>query len=295
MSRPALMHSSVAFCSILFLPLAIQCLAFPKVEKMEVSNAYTEEEQPQKMDTGDQENISFAPKYMPQQMSSEAPMTLAPTSSTHSILEGITDVTCDFLKFVDYQLFASESQEAVCLGNTPPSYITTKEMLTVNPRTEEVKTDAAEKMTSFPGVDSTADTEPDGERPSEKPADKPQTTATIHLVATPEDILDIDPTADSLLGYLKVTVSVSTAVPSSLRNDNGHSRTRHSSVTQRHTEVPRGCGEPKEDISTPFPVSADVGATELSRRWESLATPASTTVVPLPLLWKVIRECGFSV
>ena len=36
-------------------------------------------------------------------------------------------------------------------------------------------------------------------------------------------------------------------------------------------------------LKTPSPVSADVGATELSRRWESLATPASTAVVPLSL------------
>ncbi|XP_052588292.1 armadillo-like helical domain-containing protein 4 [Peromyscus californicus insignis] len=357
MSRPTLMHSSVAFCSILFLPLATQCLAFQKVEKMEVAHAYAEKEQSQKMDTGDQENISFAPKSMPQQMSSEAPMVLSagssvmqlnkvtpvPTSSTHSILEGITDVTRDFLKYVDNQLFPSESQEAVSLGNTPSSYINTKEMITANSRPEELKTDAVKKTTAFPGADSTADTEPGGERPSEKPADNAQTTITIHLVATPEDILNIDPTADSLLRDLKVTVSVSTAVPvssvpsdewddtkfesvsqtripdsgdsaetqvitepphrmhesyegiegspastkvtkvSSLRDNNGHSRTRQYSVTQRHTELPRGCGEPEEDMLTPFPVSADVDATELSGRWESLATPASTTVVPLPL------------
>ncbi|XP_059129089.1 armadillo-like helical domain-containing protein 4 [Peromyscus eremicus] len=357
MSRPTLMHNSVAFCSILFLPLATQCLAFPKVEKMEIAHAYAEKEQSEKMDIDDQENISFAPKSTPQQMSSEAPMVLSAgssvmqlnkvvngaTSSTHSILEGITDVTRDFLKYVDNQLFPFESQEAVSLGNTPSSYINTKEMLTANSKTEELKTDAAKKTTAFPGADFTADTEPGGERPSEKPADNAQTTITTHLVATPEDILNIDPTADSLLRNLKVTVSVSTAVPvssvpsdewddtkfesvsqtstadsggsaetqvrkepphgmhesyegiegspastevtkvSSLRDNNGHSRTRQYSVTQRHIELPRGYDEPEEDMSTPFPVSADMGATELSRRWESVATPASTTVVPLPL------------
>lgn len=54
-------------------------------------------------------------------------------------------------------------------------------------------------------------------------------------------------------------------------------------VTQEHVEVPRGSGEQEDGMSTPSPVSADVGATELSRRWESLATPASTAVVPLSL------------
>lgn len=52
-------------------------------------------------------------------------------------------------------------------------------------------------------------------------------------------------------------------------------------LTQEHVEVPRGSGEPEDGKPSPSPVSADVGATELSRRWESLASPASTTVVPL--------------
>ena len=54
-------------------------------------------------------------------------------------------------------------------------------------------------------------------------------------------------------------------------------------VTQEHVEVPRGSGEPEDGMPSPSPVSADVGATELSRRRESLATPASTAVVPLSL------------
>ncbi|CAO2590664.1 Armadillo-like helical domain-containing protein 4 [Lemmus lemmus] len=127
------------------------------------------------------------------------------SSSTQPIVEGITVVTSDFLKYVDNQLFATESQEAVSLGNTPSSYINTKEMLTASPRTEKAETDAA-KMPAFPGVDSTADTEPDGERPSEESDDNVQTTITTYLEATPEDVLNIVPTADSLLGELKVTV-----------------------------------------------------------------------------------------
>ena len=40
-----------------------------------------------------------------------------------------------------------------------------------------------------------------------------QTTATTYLETTPEDVLSIDPTTESLLGDLQVTVSVSPAVP----------------------------------------------------------------------------------
>ncbi|KAL1780908.1 hypothetical protein HispidOSU_019288 [Sigmodon hispidus] len=136
-------------------------------------------------------------------------------SSTQVIVEGITAVTGDFLKYVDNQLFAAESQEAFSLANIPSSYTNTKEMLKANPGTEEVETDAAKRPTAFPGVDFTIDTEPDGERTSEKPADSAQTAPTTHLVATTKNILNIDPTASSLLKNLKVTVSVSTADPGS--------------------------------------------------------------------------------
>lgn len=54
-------------------------------------------------------------------------------------------------------------------------------------------------------------------------------------------------------------------------------------VTQEHIEVPRGSGEPEEGMPSPAPVSADVDATELSRQWVSLATPAHPTVVPSSL------------
>lgn len=161
------------------------------------------------MNTDDQENISFAPKYTPQQMSSDAPMGLSaapsvtplhkvfsvsreshlagagllyPTStgvysssepvvstseqehgssqlermspehslsksmlivavssslsslnpdqdepysssSTQSTVQGITDGAHGFLEYLDNQVFATGSQEAVSLGNSPPSYI----------------------------------------------------------------------------------------------------------------------------------------------------------------------------
>ncbi|XP_075806237.1 armadillo-like helical domain-containing protein 4 [Microtus pennsylvanicus] len=320
MSRPALLPSSVPFCRVLFLTLATQCLAFPKVEKRETAHAYAQTEQSWKMDTGDGENISSAPEHMSQQASSEAPMVLSagpsvmplnkvfsvnkehhlpgagllnpnipdlqsstepavsaseqghgpsqlegmsseqrlpkalsiiavssPTSlnphqegpqsnsSTQPIVEGITVETRDFLKYVDNQLFAPESQEAVSLGHTPSSYINTKEMLAASPRIEKADTDAAKRTTAFPGVDSTADPEHDGERPSEESDDNVQTTATTYLETTPKDALNIDPTAESLLGDLKVTVSVSTAVPVSSVPSDEWDDTKFESVSQART------------------------------------------------------------
>lgn len=269
MSRPTLLHGSVAFCSVVCLTLATHCLAFPKVEKRETAHAHGETQQSWEMNTGDQENISSAPKHMSQQMPSESPMVLSagssvmqlnkvtsvnkerhlpgagllhpdipdlhsssepvisaseegqgprqlakmspehrlskamsiiavssPTSlnphlegphsssSTQPIREGITDVTRDFLKHVDNELFATESQEAVSLGSTATSYIKTKEMRTANPRTEKFETDASKGMTAVPRIDSTTDTEPGWGRgrPSEKSGDNSQTTATTHLV-----------------------------------------------------------------------------------------------------------------
>ncbi|XP_021059531.1 armadillo-like helical domain-containing protein 4 [Mus pahari] len=292
MSRPTLMPSCVAFCTILFLTLATGCGAFPKVERRETAHEYAEKEQSQKMNTDDQENISFAPKYMLQQMSSEAPMVLSegpsviplhkvfsvdkeshlpgagllhPTSpgvysssepvvsaseqehgpsqletmssehslskamltlavsplaslnpdqegpynssSTQPIVEAVTDVTHSSLEYLDNQLFAAKSQEAVSLGNSPSSSINTKEP-------EKIKADAAAMgTTAFPGADSTRDTEPDKERPSEMAADDGQSTTTKHLVTVPKNVLTIEPTAGSILGGPKVTVSVSTAGP----------------------------------------------------------------------------------
>lgn len=157
------------------------------------------------------------------------------SSSIQPIVEGITVVTCDFLKYVDNQLFATESQEAVSLGHTPSSYVNTREVLAASPRTEKSDTDAAKRPTAFPGVDSTADTERDGERPSEESDDNVQTTATTYLETTPEDVLNIDPTAESLLGDLKVTVSVSTALPGSSVPSDEWDDTKFESVSQART------------------------------------------------------------
>ncbi|KAL6031200.1 hypothetical protein STEG23_018572, partial [Scotinomys teguina] len=122
-------------------------------------------------------------------------------------------------------------------------------MLTANPRTEKVETDAAKSTIAFPGVDSTTDTEPDGERLSEKQADNAQ-----NLVANPDDILNIDPTAESLLGDLKVTefglvqhVSLLSRHHSEMTMATQEPDTTLSLVAQRHIEVPRGSGEPEEE------------------------------------------------
>lgn len=514
MSRPTLLPSCVAFCSILFLTLATGCRAFPQVERRETSHAYAEKEQPQKMNTDDQENISFAPKYTPQQMSSDAPMGLSAgpsvtplhkvfsvsreshlagagllyatstgvyssgepvvstsdqehspsqlermspehslsksvltvassspaslnpdqeepysSSSTQSMVQGITDGAHGFLEYLDNQVFATESQEAVSLGKSPPSSINTKE-------TENIKADAAMRTTAFPHVDSTREMKPDRERPSEMAVDNVESNTTKYLVTLPKNVLTIEPTADSVLGNPKVTVSVGTPDPVSsvfseewddtkfesinrgrppesgdnaetqVRTEQPHGnsesfegteesptstevakvapglpggetplgttlvtalgderstvlthqisftptspvedpevstmklfssaggftastqgdRTQLSSetavslsqyesvpqqaagnvlkemtmatqeidstlpvVTQEHmttVEVPRGSGEPEEAMPSLSSVSAEVDDAELSRRWESLATPASTTVVPLSL------------
>nr|XP_034354243.1 armadillo-like helical domain-containing protein 4 [Arvicanthis niloticus] len=291
MSRSTLLLICVAFCSILFLTWTPGCQAFPKVERRETAHASAEKEQTQKMNTDDQENISFAPKYMPQQMSSEVPMVLSagpsvtplhkvfsvnkesqlpgagllhPTSpgidspsepvvsaseqehgpsqlermspehslsramftvavsspaslnpdqggpysnlSTQPIVEAVTDGTHGFLEYVDNQLFATESQEAVSLGNLPSSSVNTKEP-------EKIRADAARITTAFPGVDSTRDTEPDRKRPSEMATDDAQTTTTKYLVTVPKNVLTIEPTAGRILEDPKVTVSATTPGP----------------------------------------------------------------------------------
>ncbi|KAH0502568.1 hypothetical protein LTLLF_192075 [Microtus ochrogaster] len=358
MSRPTLLPSSVPFCSVLFLTLATQCLAFPKVEKREMAHAYAQTEQFWKMDTGDGENIS-APEHMPQQTSSEAPMVLSagpsvrPLNKVFSInkehhrpgtgllnpnmpdLQSSTEpaVSASEQGHGPSQLEGMSSEQrlpkalSIIAVSSPTSLnshqegpqsssstqpivegitVVTRDFLknaSCQSKKEKAETDAAKRPTAFPGVDSTADTEHDGERPPEESDDNVQTTATTSLETTPEDVLNIDPSADSLLGDLKVTVSVSTAVLVSSVPSNERDDTKFESVnitqemtmttqepdptlplvTQEHVEVPRGSGEPEDGMPSPSPVSADVGATELSRRWESLATLASTAVVPLSL------------
>ncbi|XP_029422553.1 armadillo-like helical domain-containing protein 4 isoform X2 [Nannospalax galili] len=282
MSRATVLHICLAFCSLLFLSFTTQCLAFPKVERREIADAYAEKGQSERMDIGDQENSSITPEHKPQQMSSDDPTVLSArpsmtplsgllhpnspglhfatepvvpareeahgssqlektspehrlskamltiavttTASLNSDQEGpfssssiqppveeITEATQGFLKYTDNQLFATESQEGVSLGQSPSSYINTKEMLTTEPRIEKVEGHVVQRTTSFPGVDFTADTKPDGKASQTTPLNV-QATATKHLLATSEYVLSVEPETDSLLGAPQITVSVSTAV-----------------------------------------------------------------------------------
>lgn len=356
MSRPTLLPTWVAFCSVLFLTLATGCQAFPKVERRETAHAYAEREQSQKMNTDDQENISFAPKYMLPQMSSEAPMVLSegppviplhkvfsvnkeshlpgagllhPTSpgiysssetvvsaseqelermpseqslpkatltvavsapaslnpdqegpynssSTQPIVQGITDVTHGSLEYLDNQLFATKSQEAVSLGSSPSSSINTKEP-------EKIKADA------FPAVDSTRDTESDKERPSEMAGDDAQSTTTKYLVIVPKNVLTIDPTAGSVLGDPKVTVSVSTPGPISSVFSEEWDDTKLESIsrgrpsepgdnaeTQVRTEPPHGTYESFEGTEE-SPTSTEV--TKVAPGFPGGETPLGTALV----------------
>ncbi|XP_007519308.3 armadillo-like helical domain-containing protein 4 [Erinaceus europaeus] len=140
-----------------------------------------------------------------------------PFSSTNvqPVAEGTTEITQDFLKHEDSQLFASESHNGVSLGHSPSPYVNTKEMVTTNPRTEKSESDTEHRTISFPGAEPTADTEPasltlDPEEPSQMTADNTKFSAAKF---TPEYTLSIESETDSLPGAPEVTVSVSTAVP----------------------------------------------------------------------------------
>ena len=348
-SRPTLIPTCVAFCSILFLTLATGCQAFPKVERRETAQEYAEKEQSQKMNTDDQENISFAPKYMLQQMSSEAPMVLSegpsviplikvfsvnkeshlpgagllhptspgvysssepvvsaseqepgpsllermssehslskamltvavssPTSlnpdqegpynslSTQPIVAAVTDVTHGSLDYLDNQLFAAKSQEAVSLGNSPSSSINTKEP-------EIIKADAAMGTTVVPGVDSTGDMEPDRERPSEMAADDGQSTTTKYLVTIPNNFLTTEPTAGSILGDAKVTVSVSTAGPVSSIFNEEWDDTKFESISRGRPPEPGDNAETQMRTKPPHGTYESFEGTEES--------PSSTAVL----------------
>ncbi|XP_028614451.1 armadillo-like helical domain-containing protein 4 isoform X2 [Grammomys surdaster] len=342
MSRPTLLPICVAFCSVLFHTWTPGCRAFPKVERRETVHAYAEKDQSQKMNTDDQENISFASKYMPQQMSSEAPMLLSagpsvtplhkvfsvnkesqlpgaellhPTSpgiysssepmvstseqghsssqlermspedslskamftvavsspaslnpdqggpysnlSTQPLVEAVTDGTHSFLEYVDNQLFATESQEVVNLGNSPSSSINTKEP-------EKIRADAARIITAFPGVDSTRDTEPERERPSEVTADYVQSTTTNYLVTVPKNVLTIEPTASSILGDPKVTVSVSTPGPVSSVFSEEWDDTKFESISRGRPPEPEANAETQVRIEPPHGTHGSFEGTEES-------------------------------
>ncbi|XP_004370954.1 armadillo-like helical domain-containing protein 4 isoform X2 [Trichechus manatus latirostris] len=151
------------------------------------------------------------------------------------IVEGTTEA--GFLKYLDGQLFATETQEEVNLDHSPLSYVNTKEMLTTNLRTEKFEAATERRATSLPGTEPTAGTEPesltlDRERPSQTTADNTQATATKHLLATSEDALNVEPETDSLPGAPEVTASVRTAVPTTFVLSDEWDDTKLESVSQ---------------------------------------------------------------
>ncbi|XP_007950062.1 armadillo-like helical domain-containing protein 4 [Orycteropus afer afer] len=134
------------------------------------------------------------------------------------IVDVTTEATQSFLKYLDDQFFASESQEEVSLGHSPSSYVNMTEMVTTNLRTEKFEAATEHKATSVPGVEPTAGTEADsltldGERPSQTTADNIQATAPKPLLGTSEDALSVEPETDSLPGTPEVTTGVSIAIP----------------------------------------------------------------------------------
>ncbi|XP_054386650.2 armadillo-like helical domain-containing protein 4 isoform X3 [Pongo abelii] len=165
---------------------------------------------------------------------------LLTSTNFQPIVEETTETTKGFLKYMDNQSFATESQEGVGLGHSPSSYVNTKEMLTTNPKTEKFEADTDHRATSFPGAESTAGTEPGGltpdkEKPSQMTADNTQAAATKQPLETSEDTLSVEPETDSLLDAPEVTVSVSTAVPAASALSDEWDDTKLESVSQIRT------------------------------------------------------------
>lgn len=328
MSRSIVLHICLAFCGLLILNFATQCVAFPTIGRWEIARGHAETGQLERMNTDDPENDSITSKCTPQLVVSEEPMIALvepsatslnkvfpinkeahpigagltqpnspriysatesvvpveeevfgssqpegvspasplfkalltnPTAATappntdekeepfsrtiiQPTVEGTTEATQGFLKHVDHQLFATESQESVSLGHLPSSDVNTKEMLTTNSRTEKFEADPEHMATFFPGAEPTAgmvpgSPMPDREKPLQMTADHTQTTATKHWLTTSEDTLGVEPETDRLLGAPGVTVSVSTAVPATSVISDEWDDTKLESVSQ--INVPR--------------------------------------------------------
>ena len=319
-------RACLAFCSLLLLHFAAQCLAFPKMEGREATHVNEQGAPSEKIHVDDLENNPITSKGTFQPVVSEGPMivlagpsavTLSkvfsiiketpsvgaglmqpsslgidtttepvvrageeafgssqtermhpetllskavvtnpitatasrntdekeePFSSTNiqPIVEGTTETTQGFLKYVDNQLFTTESQGSVSLGYSSSSYVNTNKILTTDPRTEQFEADTDPRTTSFPGAEPVAGTEPgsltsDREKPSQMTADNTQATATKHGLAISEYALSVKPEADSLLGAPEVTVSVSTAGPAASALSDEWDDTKLESVSQIKT------------------------------------------------------------
>uniref|UniRef100_I3ML61 Armadillo like helical domain containing 4 n=1 Tax=Ictidomys tridecemlineatus TaxID=43179 RepID=I3ML61_ICTTR len=317
MSRPIVLSIFLAFCSLLFLNFATQCLAFPKMERRELVHVRAEEWQPERMNTDDLENTSITPKQTPQLVFSEEdqmvvstgpsavpvnevllfnkethptgtglqqpdspglstvtepvvpagdqvfgssqPEKMSPESrlskimltvpitetaslntgkkeeplsstSIQPIAEGTTEATPGFVKYVNHQLFVTENQDGVSLGDSPSSLKNAKEM------TEKSEADMDQRTTSFPGAES-GSLLLDGEKLLQKMADHTQATATEHLLVTSEYALSVGSETDSLLGAPEVTESVSRAVPAASILSDEWDDTKLESVSQIRTPM----------------------------------------------------------
>ncbi|XP_076978643.1 armadillo-like helical domain-containing protein 4 isoform X1 [Tamandua tetradactyla] len=85
MSRPTVLHICLAFCSLLLLNFASQCLAFPTVERREISDIYKEEGQSERTSSEDLENSSVTSKLMLQQVVSKDPLVVSVGPSETSL------------------------------------------------------------------------------------------------------------------------------------------------------------------------------------------------------------------
>ncbi|XP_006920203.1 uncharacterized protein C14orf37 homolog isoform X2 [Pteropus alecto] len=159
------------------------------------------------------------------------------STNTQPIVEGTTEATQVFLKYVDNQLFTTESQEGVSLGHSTSSFVNAKKKLTTNPRAEKFEAGTEQRTTSCAGTEPTAGTESgsllsDREKPSRMRADNIQATVTKHRLANSEYTLSVELETDSLLGAPEVTVSVSTAVAASSVVSDEWDDTKLESVTK---------------------------------------------------------------
>ncbi|XP_025725748.1 armadillo-like helical domain-containing protein 4 isoform X1 [Callorhinus ursinus] len=87
MSRPIALHICLAFCSLVLVNFATQCVAFPKMERREIAHVHAETGQPERMNTDDLENNSVTSKCTPQLVVSEDPVTVLAGPSATSVNE----------------------------------------------------------------------------------------------------------------------------------------------------------------------------------------------------------------
>uniref|UniRef100_A0A673U0E7 Armadillo like helical domain containing 4 n=1 Tax=Suricata suricatta TaxID=37032 RepID=A0A673U0E7_SURSU len=85
MSRPIVLHICLAFCGLLLLNFATQCMAFPKMGRREIAHDHADTGQPERMNTADPENDSITSKCTPQLLVSEEPMIVLAEPSAMSL------------------------------------------------------------------------------------------------------------------------------------------------------------------------------------------------------------------